>query len=234
MDSYGEFCELAPLQRTGDPYDPFALQKAALLACGVLPMSGGTLPDILARMGGGFRLQTEVKGVPKGSGLGTSSILAGGCVKAIHEFFGIPYTEETLYSRVLCMEQIMSTGGGWQDQVGGLTPGIKYTMSQPGFPQVLRVQPVTVSEAAKRQLNERFCLIYTGQRRLARNLLRDVIQRYIGNQPQVVAALYKIQRIATLMRFELERGNLDALAETDGGTLGAVPRDRPGNDEHAD
>ncbi len=213
MDSYGEFCELAPLQRTGDPYDPFALQKAALLACGVLPMSGGTLPDILARMGGGFRLQTEVKGVPKGSGLGTSSILAGGCVKAIHEFFGIPYTEETLYSRVLCMEQIMSTGGGWQDQVGGLTPGIKYTMSQPGFPQVLRVQPVTVSEAAKRQLNERFCLIYTGQRRLARNLLRDVIQRYIGNQPQVVAALYKIQRIATLMRFELERGNLDALAE---------------------
>ena len=25
----------------------------------------------------------------------------------------------------------MSTGGGWQDQVGGLTPGIKFITSDP-------------------------------------------------------------------------------------------------------
>ena len=28
---------------------------------------------------------------------------------------GISYTEEELYAHVLVMEQIMSTGGGWQD-----------------------------------------------------------------------------------------------------------------------
>ena len=38
-------------------------------------------------------------------------------MKAVFEFMGIPYTEEDLYSHVLAMEQIMSTGGGWQDQV---------------------------------------------------------------------------------------------------------------------
>lgn len=47
-------------------------------------------------------------------GLGTSSILSAACVKAVFEFMGISYTEEELYAHVLVMEQIMSTGGGWQ------------------------------------------------------------------------------------------------------------------------
>lgn len=34
-------------------------------------------------------------------------------------------------------------------------------------------------------LDERFVLIYTGQRRLARNLLRDVSGRYVGNEPEL-------------------------------------------------
>lgn len=68
-------------------------------------------------------MDTEVVGVPKGSGLGTSSILAAASVKGIFEFLGIQYTEDELYSTALCMEQVMSTGGGWQDQVGGVTDG---------------------------------------------------------------------------------------------------------------
>lgn len=40
MDVHGEFEEIEPLQRTGDPFDSFALQKACLLACGVIPQKG--------------------------------------------------------------------------------------------------------------------------------------------------------------------------------------------------
>ena len=126
MDVHGEFEEIGELQRTGDPFDPFALQKACLLACGIIPMKGHSLKEILERLGGGFVMHSEVTNVPKGSGLGTSSILSAACVKAVFEFMGIGYTEEDLYSHVLAMEQIMSTGGGWQDQVGGVTPGLKY------------------------------------------------------------------------------------------------------------
>ena len=68
-------------------------------------------------------------------------------------------------------------------------------------------------EETRRELNERFALIYTGQRRLARNLLRDVVGRYIGNEPAAVYALNEIQRLAALMRFELERGHIDDFAE---------------------
>ena len=209
MDVHGEFTEIEPLQQTGDPYDPFALQKAALVACGIIPANGGDLQQILQRLGGGFMMKSEVTNVPKGSGLGTSSILSATCVKAIFEFMGIAYTENDLYGHVLCMEQIMATGGGWQDQVGGISSGIKYITSMPGLKQELKVQHVKLSEETCRELQERFALIYTGQRRLARNLLRDVVGRYVGNEPESLYAINEIQKIAVLMRFELERGRVD-------------------------
>ncbi len=213
MDVHREFTEIAPLQSVGDPFDSFVLQKAALLACGVIPSHSGNLEAVLERLGGGIWMDTEVTGVPKGSGLGTSSILAAACVKAILTFLAIDYTEDDLYSTVLCMEQIMSTGGGWQDQVGGVTDGIKYITSRPGLQQEIKVQHLALDEETTKELDDRFTLIYTGQRRLARNLLRDVVGRYIGNEESTLYALNQIQRVAALMRFELERGNVDAFAE---------------------
>ena len=68
-------------------------------------------------------------------------------------------------------------------------------------------------ESARKELDERFVLIYTGQRRLARNLLRDVVGRYVGNEPDSLYALEEIQKTAALMRFELERGNVDGFAK---------------------
>lgn len=212
LNAFGEFETIEPLQQFGDPYDPFALQKACLAACGVLPKESGNLSAILSRIGGGFEMHSEVTNVPKGSGLGTSSILSAACVKAVFDFFGVAYTQDTLYHHVLAMEQIMSTGGGWQDQVGGLTPGVKLITSEPGVMQKVRVEPVALSEKTKTELNERFCLIYTGQRRLARNLLRDVISRYVGNEPESVQAHRAIRQLAVDMKDALVRGDVDDFA----------------------
>lgn len=240
VGAYGELHSIEEVLDCHNPYDAFALHKAALIACGVIPMEQGaadaaqvqegesageaaqkqetagsgkfTLQDILKRLGGGIFLSTQVIGIPKGSGLGTSSILAGACVKAIFEIMGEPVSTEALYDIVLCMEQIMSTGGGWQDQVGGIAPGIKYITTEPGVEQHIKVSEIVLPEAAKAELQERFALIYTGQRRLARNLLRDVVGNYIGGRKESLEALYKMQRIAALMRFELEKGNIDELA----------------------
>ena len=212
MDVHGEFDTIAPLQRAGDPYDPFALQKACLLACGIIPKEGGELGAILDRLGGGFEMHSEVTNVPKGSGLGTSSILSAAAVKAVFEFMGIDHTEDDLYSTVLAMEQIMSTGGGWQDQVGGVTPGFKFITSEPGISQHIKVEKLELSDRTKRELDERFCLIYTGQRRLARNLLRDVVGRYVGNIEESLFAHREIQKTASDMRDALLRGDVDEFA----------------------
>ena len=107
----------------------------------------------------------------------------------------------------------MSTGGGWQDQVGGITVGIKYTTTAPGIRQKIKVRHIRLSEETQKELDERFALIYTGQRRLARNLLRDVVGNYIGNEPGTVYALNEIQKVATLMAFELRRGHVDDFAQ---------------------
>ena len=230
------------IQDCHNPYDPFALHKAALIACGIIPlngesgvqsgsgetdnvqkMDGGTseihegaqesLQEICSRLGGGIRLSTKVVGIPQGSGLGTSSILSGACVKGLFRFLGREATDDEIYAIVLAMEQIMSTGGGWQDQVGGLTPGIKFITTRPGIHQQIHVEQVKIPVETAKELQERFALIYTGQRRLARNLLRDVVGGYLGGRPESIDALERMQSVAVLMRFELERGNLDAFAD---------------------
>ncbi len=213
MDVHGEFTEIEALQDTGNPYDAFALQKACLLACGIIPKAGGNLDEILVRLGGGFEMHSEVTDVPKGSGLGTSSILAAACVKAVLDFTGTEYSDADLYGHVLAMEQIMSTGGGWQDQVGGVINGIKLITSEPGINQQINVKKIELNDDAKAELNERFCLIYTGQRRLARNLLRDVVGNYVGNDPESLYAHGEIKTVADKMCSALERGNIDEFAQ---------------------
>lgn len=212
MNVRGEFDSIDYFRRTGDPYDSFALQKAALIVTGVINEDDNCLNNLFRALNGGFELKSEVFGVPKGSGLGTSSILGGAVVKALLDFFSVEYTEEELYDKVLTMEQIMSTGGGWQDQIGGLSASVKYITSKPGIQQKITVQRVEISEEVKKEFDSRFALIYTGQRRLARNLLRDVVGRYIGNDYEVVNALNEIQKTAALMRFELERDNFEEFA----------------------
>ncbi len=210
----GEAHSTAEIRDCHNPYDPFALHKAALIACGIVPLEGEEpLEEILGRLGGGIYLSTQVVGIPKGSGLGTSSILSAACVKALYEFLGLDSGDGQVSQVVLCMEQIMSTGGGWQDQAGGLTEGIKFIRSRPGVRQQLSVERVGLSEQTRQELQERFALIYTGQRRLARNLLRDVVGGYIGARPESIEALKEMKHLAALMRFELEEGSVDGFAE---------------------
>ena len=202
------------IQNCSDPSDLFALHKATLIGCGIVPLKEKiSLEKILQKLGGGIYISTNVTGIPKGSGLGTSSILAGACVKSIFELFGkeIPYKK--IYEIVLCIEQLMSTGGGWQDQVGGITNGIKFITTEPGIHQKINVDYVNITDETKNELSNRFALIYSGQKRLAKNLLRDVVGNYIGGKPDCVEALKEMELIAKNMLLELEKGNIDNFAK---------------------
>ena len=214
IGSYREFRDLSELRDCRNPLDPFALHKAALIACGIVPEKDNvSTGEFFHRLGGGLYLNTRVIDIPKGSGLGTSSILAGACVKALYESMGLPVTDREVFSHVLCIEQLMSTGGGWQDQVGGIVPGIKMIRTTQGLKQEILVKTLNLRAETLRELEQRFALIYTGQRRLARNLLRDVVGSYLNNNPSTVEALETIQQLAVLMEYELEKGNIDGFAK---------------------
>lgn len=152
----------------------FNLHKAALRAVGI---KADTILE------SGFRLTTEVKDIDKGSGLGTSSILLGGCIMALSEMFGLAFDEGKILEAVFVAEQIMNTGGGWQDQVGGLTPGIKSGSTVSGVRQKLTVDYIDLPASFHKLFSERLVLLPSGQRHFGRFIVNDVVNRYLsGNK----------------------------------------------------
>jgi fucokinase len=43
--------------------------------------------------------------------------------------------DQSLSDQVMRLEQIITSGGGWQDQAGGIYPGAKLVTSGPGLQQ---------------------------------------------------------------------------------------------------
>jgi fucokinase len=201
------FYDLDPLLSYQDITDPFILFKAALHSAGIISIDGGTLKKQLERLGGGVRITSKVD-VPRGSGLGTSSILTGALINALLKLSGRNRNNCELSNDVLAAEQRMTTGGGWQDAIGGLYPGIKLIFTEPGIPQQYDIQAVKLTASAAKEIDNRGFLLYTGQRRVAKIALTRVLSNYICNRPDSLAALLDIQRLAYIMTYELHRGSI--------------------------
>lgn len=67
---------------------------------------------------------------------------------------------------------MLTTGGGWQDQAGGILPAFKRCHSEALLPLVVTADVLPIPEASIRELASHFTLVYTGTTRLARNLLQ--------------------------------------------------------------
>ena len=210
----GEFYKVAELTDCGNPSDPFLLLKSALVACGFVPLQHETTQKtVFELLGGGIHLSAGVSGVPKGSGLGTSSILLAACIKGLMDYVNLPMDDTELYQRVLLAEQIMCTGGGWQDQAGGLTRGIKLITSAPGLTQRLQVEHLSPPNNFLSALRDRFCLVYSGQRRLGRTILREMMSGYLQNDPLFVETLRRFFSLASDMRQSVEAGDMDGFID---------------------
>ena len=103
----------------------------------------------------------------------------------------------------------MTTGGGWQDQIGGTVSGIKLITSDSGIDQLPQVRLVNMTDIKKAELEKRFAVIYTGQRRLAKNLLRQVMGRYIVSDTEAISALDELKKLPFKMTERLEAGDID-------------------------
>ena len=119
------------------PTSPFALPKAASHLLGVGRGLGDDdgLEDCLGRWG---RLElTLLCAVPKGFGSGT--VHPAGTIPArARAVLRADVGRDELFLQVLEVEQMLTTGGGWQDQIGGIVGGVKYIESRPA----LRPSPI--------------------------------------------------------------------------------------------
>ena len=111
------------------------------------------------------------------------------------------------------LEQRMTTGGGWQDQAGGIFPGAKLLITGPGLRQRIRVQPVAWSEERREDFCQHLVLYNTGIQRMAKDLLRQVVSRYLARETATIQVLHSIKTLAVEMSYAMAEGDWKHLGE---------------------
>ena len=156
---------------------PFSIPKAALVLAGFGQRS---LKDELAAFGAGIEL-TLLSAIPAGSGLGTSSILAATVLGALNDFCGLGWDKNEIGHRTLMLEQMLTTGGGWQDQFGGVLGGVKLLQTGRGFAQNPQVRWLPTDLWTQPEYRPCHLLYYTGITRTAKSILAEIVRRMFLN-----------------------------------------------------
>ena len=92
-------------------------------------------------------------------------------------------------------------------------PGVKFLTSDPGLEQTVRVEQLPWGCLGAPDARGRLLLYYTGQRRLAKNILQNVVGRYLDREPEMRGILASLKRGAGDMSAVISRGTLrDAAA----------------------
>ena len=173
---------------------PFSIPKAALVLAGfgnsspslhtpsLLTPSLHT-PSLLQKLeafGSGIEL-TLLSAIPAGSGLGTSSILAATVLGALNDFCGLGWDKNEIGHRTLMLEQMLTTGGGWQDQFGGVLGGVKLLQTGRGFAQNPQVRWLPNDLWTQPEYRPCHLLYYTGITRTAKQILAEIVRRMFLN-----------------------------------------------------
>ena len=207
----------AELDTFAQPGSEFSVAKAAFALAGFLPRfqaQGGfpTLEEQLRDFGGGIEVSL-LCAVPKGSGLGTSSILAATLLATLGDLAGLNWDRTVWFSRTLALEQMLTTGGGWQDQAGGIFRGVKLIETDSGLTQkpTLRWLPDHLFDHDR--ANKTILLYYTGLTRLAKNILHEIVRGIFLNSPEHLETVHDIGANAELAFQAIQKSDYDAVAE---------------------
>jgi galactokinase/mevalonate kinase-like predicted kinase len=148
--------------------------------------------------------------IPKGSGLGGSSLLAASLLVSIWGYYaGIEYIQGhvcELINTVLTIEQLMESGGGWQDQIGGIFPGIKLIETTQGNSCHYSLKYLDKSIHAL--LNRNSLIIDSRILRKASRILYSIRQKYLDRDPAALKMLADIAVNARIGFRMLDEGNL--------------------------
>ena len=203
------FTTTRSLLAPADPSDWTTLPRVALQLAGIVPADPrASLRRRLERLGGGIVL-TLYSAVPKGSGLGTSSILGATVLACLRRLVDPLDDLAWVVERTSLLEQMMTTRGGWQDQVGGVYGGVKIARTSPGPLQRPKVEPLAPPPGFLEAIESRSVLVYSGEKRLARDILEKVLGRYLAREPQALRIVDRLKRGADRMELAIRDGDVD-------------------------
>ena len=196
----------------------FSIARAALRLAGFDPMfhaNGGAKSlqqQLLTEFGGGIEL-SMLAAIPKGSGLGTSSILAATILGVLGEICSHNWTHRDIFARTSVLEQILTSGGGWQDQVGGITAGVKLNTTHADLSQSPDIRWLPDKVLQDDIVSGRALLYYTGITRLARNILSEIVRGIFLNNRRTIATIEDIAYNADFTADAIQRNDSTTLRE---------------------
>ena len=182
---------------------PFSIPKAALVLAG---FGKGNLKEELKTFGAGIEL-TLLSAIPAGSGLGTSSILASTVLGALNDFCGLGWDKNEIGHRTLMLEQMLTTGGGWQDQFGGVLGGVKLLQTGKGFDQSPQVRWLPNDLWVQPEYHACHLLYYTGITRTAKHILAEIVRRMFLNHHDELSMLREMKVHAMEMYEAIQRND---------------------------
>jgi galactokinase/mevalonate kinase-like predicted kinase len=213
MEVVETYEQLAAYNKVGSP---FSIPKAALVLAGFQPgFSQETYPSLRAQLeafGCGIEL-TLLSAIPAGSGLGTSSILAATVLGAVNDFCSLAWDKNEIGRRTLVLEQLLTTGGGWQDQFGGVLGGVKLLDTQRGFDQNPRVRWLPDAVFTQPEYAQCHLLYYTGITRTAKKILAEIVRRMFVNHHQQLLQLREMKAHSMDMYEAIQRQDFLAMGQ---------------------
>ena len=196
------------LQQFNKVGSPFSIPKAALALAGFLPQfSVNRYPSLKAQLeafGCGIEL-TLLSAIPAGSGLGTSSILAATVLGAVSDFCSLAWDKNEIGRRTLVLEQLLTTGGGWQDQFGGVLGGVKLLQTQSGFDQAPLARWLPTDLYVQPEYQQCHLLYYTGITRTAKQILAEIVRRMFLNNGEQLRLLRQMKEHTMMMYDAIQR-----------------------------
>ena len=217
--SHAEITTLDDLVAPPHLGDDFGIPRMALRLAGFDPRfsgagGGSDLRRFLeSTFGGGIELAI-LAAIPKGSGLGTSSIIAANALGTISSLCGLGWTFDDIFARTLSLEQMLTSGGGWQDQVGGVAGGVKSIESGPGIAQRLTLRWLPQKMLEDAIADRRLSVYYTGITRVAHDILGEIVQNIFLNDPHCISCIDEIALNADFAVDALQRQDWGSLCES--------------------
>ncbi len=210
--------QLADFKRVGSP---FSIPKAALALAGFLPQySQEKYPDLKSQLmafGCGIEI-TLLSAIPAGSGLGTSSVLAATVLGTINDFLSLGWDKNEICHKTLVLEQLLTTGGGWQDQFGGVLQGVKLLQTCKGFEQQPIVHWLPTDLYTQPEYQACHLLYYTGITRTAKTILAEIVQKMFLNDHDQVALLREMKAHSLQMYEAIQRNDFQEMGKLVGKT----------------
>ena len=130
---------------------------------------------------------------------------------AVNDFCSLAWDKNEIGKRTLVLEQLLTTGGGWQDQFGGVLGGVKLLQTVRGFDQNPQVRWLPNDLFTQSEYQSCHLLYYTGLTRTAKNILSEIVRRMFLNQNDELRMLREMKAHTMDMYEAIQRADFNQM-----------------------